>query len=347
MALETATYIDALVVSNPDGADARSTADDHLRLIKAALRRSFPMVGGAVSASAVALSKTNDLSASAQAQLNALRDGSHTAKVALVATTCISASSAAALGGVAAGSYARLDVDNLFGTGPSTKNTQTFTGSYALHRFRAEAATAGVRGWVVNYATSASTRGRLIPVALAGDSYTYQSAVIDVYRTASWVELLTLNVGASGKTGALTAVVNGFSYDLINPIQLNSVAASAYARLDAAQTFSKGTGSTPVAVTYSTSITLNCESGNFHRVTLTGNTTLNTPANARPGQTLVIVITQGGSGSYTVTWSSAFRFAGGGTPPTLSTAVGSRDVFAFIYDDTAGHWLQAGLDVKR
>jgi hypothetical protein len=35
MSLETATYIDALVVSNPDGADARSTADDHLRLIKA------------------------------------------------------------------------------------------------------------------------------------------------------------------------------------------------------------------------------------------------------------------------------------------------------------------------
>lgn len=59
MPLETATYIDSLVVTNPDGAlDDRSTADDHLRLIKATLKRTFPMINAAVSASAAHLINT-------------------------------------------------------------------------------------------------------------------------------------------------------------------------------------------------------------------------------------------------------------------------------------------------
>ncbi len=41
-----------------------------------------------------------------------------------------------------------------------------------------------------------------------------------------------------------------------------------------------------------------------------------------------------------------FRFAAG-IVPTLSTAAGAHDVFAFVYDDLLGYWLQAGLDVKR
>jgi hypothetical protein len=52
MPLETATYINSLVTSNPDGAgDARSTLDDHIRLIKAALKRTFPNIDGQVSVS--------------------------------------------------------------------------------------------------------------------------------------------------------------------------------------------------------------------------------------------------------------------------------------------------------
>lgn len=42
MAIESATYISQLVSSNPDGSDDRSTADDHLRLIKSVLKAQFP-----------------------------------------------------------------------------------------------------------------------------------------------------------------------------------------------------------------------------------------------------------------------------------------------------------------
>lgn len=50
MALETGTYIDDLVVTNPTGADDRSTADDHLRLIKSTIKNSFPQIAGEVTA---------------------------------------------------------------------------------------------------------------------------------------------------------------------------------------------------------------------------------------------------------------------------------------------------------
>lgn len=48
MGLETGTYISDLVITNPLGSDAKSTADDHLRLIKSCLKNSFTGVTGAV-----------------------------------------------------------------------------------------------------------------------------------------------------------------------------------------------------------------------------------------------------------------------------------------------------------
>lgn len=121
MALETATYVANLVVTNPDGGDARSTADDHLRLIKAALVRTFPKLDGAVSLSAVQVMYMNDLSASVQLQLNQLRDGSATANnainsrfansaslatIATLAVTANSASYAAIAGAASLASFA-------------------------------------------------------------------------------------------------------------------------------------------------------------------------------------------------------------------------------------------------
>jgi hypothetical protein len=113
--LETATYITSLVITNPDGSDQKNTADDHIRLIKACLKRSFPMLDGAVSLSHVQLMYLGDLSASVQVQLNNLRDGSATANNALYANSAsfaTSANSAANLAGVPAASYARRDQVN-------------------------------------------------------------------------------------------------------------------------------------------------------------------------------------------------------------------------------------------
>jgi microcystin-dependent protein len=48
MALESATYINGLVPTNPLGNDPKSQGDDHVRLIKSTLKNTFPNVTGAV-----------------------------------------------------------------------------------------------------------------------------------------------------------------------------------------------------------------------------------------------------------------------------------------------------------
>lgn len=50
MALETATYINGLNTSNPASTDGLSQADDHLRLIKSALKSTFANIDAAVTA---------------------------------------------------------------------------------------------------------------------------------------------------------------------------------------------------------------------------------------------------------------------------------------------------------
>ena len=125
MALETASYVANLVESNPDGLDQRSTADNHLRLIKAALKRTFPKMDGPVSLSSAQVMYIGDLSASAQLQLNQLRDGSATANNALYAN---SASYAAVAGNtLAVGGVSHSDVAIL------TRTTdQTFVGAVVV-----------------------------------------------------------------------------------------------------------------------------------------------------------------------------------------------------------------------
>lgn len=51
MPLETANFISDLVTSNPAASDGLNNTDDHLRLIKAAVKTSFPNITGAVTAS--------------------------------------------------------------------------------------------------------------------------------------------------------------------------------------------------------------------------------------------------------------------------------------------------------
>ena len=51
MALETGTYINSLVATNPVATDGLAQADDHMRLIKATIKATFPSITGAVTSS--------------------------------------------------------------------------------------------------------------------------------------------------------------------------------------------------------------------------------------------------------------------------------------------------------
>ena len=71
MALETATYINGLVATNPVSTDGLAAADDHMRLIKSTIKSTFPSITGAVTATQVELNVLDGITSST-AELNIL-----------------------------------------------------------------------------------------------------------------------------------------------------------------------------------------------------------------------------------------------------------------------------------
>lgn len=74
MGLESATYINDLVNSNPTGLDEVNKGDDHLRLIKSVLQNSFTDIGNAVITNDTELNLLSGLTAEAS-ELNILDGG--------------------------------------------------------------------------------------------------------------------------------------------------------------------------------------------------------------------------------------------------------------------------------
>jgi hypothetical protein len=93
---------------------------------------------------------------------------------------------------------------------------------------------------------------------------------------------------------------------------------------------------------------LDLENGNHFEVTLTESistlTLSNPPASGKAGA-FTLKLTQGGSGSYTVSWPGSVQWAGG-SAPTLTTDVGAVDILTFITYDGGTTWygFAAGLD---
>src|SRR5574343_744985 len=72
MALESATYINGLVSTNPASSDAPSAGDEHLRLIKSTILATFPNITGAVTPTHTELDYVDGVTSAIQTQLDAL-----------------------------------------------------------------------------------------------------------------------------------------------------------------------------------------------------------------------------------------------------------------------------------
>ena len=91
MGLEIGTYINSMNAANPLGTDAKSAGDDHIRLLKATIKATFPNITGAVTPTQVELNHVAGVTSPIQSQLNALAgaqpgDPTLTAVAALDAT---------------------------------------------------------------------------------------------------------------------------------------------------------------------------------------------------------------------------------------------------------------------
>lgn len=89
----------------------------------------------------------------------------------------------------------------------------------------------------------------------------------------------------------------------------------------------------------SNAMTIDCTLGNHVNTTLTENTTLTLSNPSPAGNRCCVVwkITQDGTGSRTVTWPAAVKWASA-TAPTLTTTAAGVDIITLIYDATAALW---------
>jgi hypothetical protein len=110
----------------------------------------------------------------------------------------------------------------------------------------------------------------------------------------------------------------------------------------AAPTIATGTiSSTVVTLTDAATIALNASLGNDFRVTIGASRTLGGPTIPTDGQQIRVQVTQGGAGSFTLSYNAVYDFGAAGSP-TLSTSVGAIDVLTFTYNATKVKWLYLG-----
>jgi hypothetical protein len=77
--------------------------------------------------------------------------------------------------------------------------------------------------------------------------------------------------------------------------------------------------------------TANCAAGTIQTATLTSSISSLAFTNMPAGGSVTLIITQGGTGSYTLT-TTGIKYAGGSS--TLSTAVGAIDMLNILFDGT-------------
>jgi hypothetical protein len=95
-------------------------------------------------------------------------------------------------------------------------------------------------------------------------------------------------------------------------------------------------------LTWSTTIAVDANSAHTQFVILTGNATMSSPSNPKPGRRIRFRIYQPISGGKILTWTTgsggAYRFSSSKPAPTLSTGSGAMDIFDFEYNQRDDRW---------
>jgi hypothetical protein len=120
------------------------------------------------------------------------------------------------------------------------------------------------------------------------------------------------------------------------------------AGLAIAQSYTKAQRGTPVALTDATTIAVDMSLGNNFSVTLAGNRTLGDPSNVTAGQSGVIVVTQDGTGSRTLSYTGTkWKFSGGSaSAPTLTGTAAAVDVLAYYCESATRITVTSLLNVS-
>ena len=206
MALESSTYINGLVASNPTSSDNISDGDNHIRLLKSTIKATFPNVTGAVSGTHTAINSavteanaaTNANTASKIVKRDASGNfsaGTVTAALSGNATTASTLQTARTIGGVSFNGSANINLP-----GVSTAGSQSTTGNAATSSRWASARTITLAG---DLSGSVSIRGDAnvtLTAAVADDSHNHTISNVDGLQSALNGKLSTTGNAASAST---------------------------------------------------------------------------------------------------------------------------------------------------
>lgn len=215
MALESSTYIDGLVATNPTGSDNIAQGDNHIRLIKETIKATFPNIAGAVSgthttinsAVAEANAATNANTASAivkrdgsgnftagtiTAALTGNVTGDVTGDVTGNASTATALATARTIGGVSFNGTANINLP-----GVNTAGNQNTSGNAATASALATARTITLGGDLSGSASFNGSANITITAAVVDDSHNHIIANVDGLQTALNGKLSTSGTAAN------------------------------------------------------------------------------------------------------------------------------------------------------
>jgi hypothetical protein len=150
----------------------------------------------------------------------------------------------------------------------------------------------------------------------------------------------TAGIFTSGTIATLnstTGTIGNFTTTLTGDVTISTGSATVGTRvavLNTAQQYSRAHNFAATALTITSgTVPWNLAENQVATLTVTTNSTMNTPTNPQAGCTYVLIVTQGTGGSNTLSFSTAYKFPGG-SAPVLSTGSAQVDVLSFVTNGT-------------
>jgi hypothetical protein len=217
-------------------------------------------------------------------------------------------------------------------TGNSTVSTTATISTATISTGIITSLTAGTTTSTAATITNGTITTGLIPTLTAGTT----TGTAGIF-TSGTVATLNSTTGTIGTLNSTTGTIGNFTTTLTGDVTISTGSATVGTRvavLNTAQQYSRAHNFAATALTITSgTVPWNLAENQVATLTVTTNSTMNTPTNPQAGSTYVMIVTQGTGGSNTLSFSTAYKFVGG-SAPVLSTGSAQVDVLSFVSNGT-------------
>lgn len=219
------------------------------------------------------------------------------------------------------GTYTQLNLTGNLTFGTATGNRTVSTN-------------ASITTGTINNATLGTTTGTASTITnLTAGTTTSTAATITTGTIPTGTFGTTTSTAATITTGTITNLSTTLTGDLTISTGSATVG-TRVAVVNTAQEYSRthNFDATSLTITSGT-VPWDLSQNQVAKLTVTTNSTMNTPTNPVDGATYMLVVTQGTGGNNTLSFSTAYKFPGG-IVPSLSTGSADVDVLTFVSNGT-------------